>query len=128
MADRFRFFTEDELACKCGCGRGEADMDPVFMDRVVRFRGIIGQPLPLISAFRCPVHNVRVSRTGPDGPHTTGQAADIRAFGKFAWKVLDTAVKLEFTGIGIHQRGPHGQRFIHIDDLDGPLRPWIWSY
>lgn len=125
---RYPFFPAHELACKCGCGRGEADMDPVYMDRLIQLRRIINQPLPLSSAFRCPAHNVRVSSTGPDGPHTTGRAVDIQASGKLARQVLDMAVVLKFTGIGINQKGPHDQRFIHIDDLDGPMRPWTWSY
>jgi len=124
----YDFFPAHELACKCGCGRGEADMDAVFMDWLIALRRAYNQPMPLSSAFRCPAHNVRVSGTGPDGPHTTGRAVDVRVSGKRAYELLSLALVMGFRGIGLNQRGDHARRFIHLDDLDLFNRPWVWTY
>lgn len=118
-----------ELACKCGCGR--ADMDPWFMHRLVDLRAEFGRPMVLSSAYRCPEHNTSVSKTGRTGPHTTGRAVDVRAFGQDALFLIDAAVRYGFTGIGVKQHGPHRERFVHLDDLSeapGQPRPHIWSY
>jgi zinc D-Ala-D-Ala carboxypeptidase len=126
--DRYSFFSERELACKCGCGCGQDDMDEAYMAQLVFFRKAYGKPMILSSAFRCPRHNARVSSTGADGPHTTGRAVDILISGSAAHALVKLAFSLDFTGIGVRQNGPHAARFIHLDTLDGPVRPWIWTY
>ena len=125
------------------------------LNRLNMLRRIRDKPTGLSSAYRCSVHNTNVSSTGPNGPHTTGQAVDIRCSGAQAREVIFAAVlvsaveagvltevqaaralpamlKTGFTGIGLSQKGPHGDRFIHLDDLAdantlGP-RPWTWTY
>ena len=96
------------------------------MDKIQKLRELVGLPLPVTSAARCPKHNSRVSKTGLQGPHTTGRAIDLQVDRENAYKVLKTALEMGcFTGIGIQQKGTG--RFIHLDDLkDG--RPTIWSY
>jgi uncharacterized protein YcbK (DUF882 family) len=123
-------FSAHELACKCGCGGGSDDMHPVTMGRLGALRDSVGA-LPLSSAYRCPAHNTKVSRSGPNGPHTTGQAVDILCKGSKAREVVARAVTHGFTGIGVNQKGD--RRFIHLDDDDlddgpGRPRPWMWSY
>jgi len=121
----WEFFTENELRCKCGCGK--ADMHPEFMHRLVGLRRELGFPFVLSSAFRCPKHNAEVSNTGEEGPHTTGRAVDIQVRGADAVKLVSFAPLYGFKGIGVSQKG--GARFIHIDDLGSPFpRPNIWSY
>ncbi|MCP4545927.1 MAG: DUF882 domain-containing protein [bacterium] len=124
-------FSDAELTCHCGCGR--MLMDEEFMEEVVRIRRALDIPLPVTSAFRCPVHNYRVSPgTKQDGPHTTGKAIDIRIHGKEALALVRlAALSPVIRGIGINQRGPVAQRFIHIDSLtseERSQRPNIWSY
>ena len=125
------------------------------LNRLNMLRRIRDKPTPLSSAYRCSVHNTNVSSTGPNGPHTTGRAADIQCSGATAREVLFAAVlvsaveagalteaqakqalpamlKAGFQGIGLAQKGAHGSRFIHLDDLAandtaGP-RPWTWTY
>jgi len=120
-------FSAKELRCKCGgCDGGE--MDAGFMERLVFIREQTGIPMILSSAYRCPEYNNQVSHTGRDGPHTTGRAVDVRISGRDAHKILRMAMAVGMTGIGIAQKGEHKYRFLHIDDLEGDTRPWIWSY
>ena len=144
-------FATHEQWCK-HCQQGE--LKPETLRRMNLLREIRNRPTGLSSAYRCPVHNAAVSRTGSNGPHTTGQAGDVRCAGAQAREVLFAAVLVSavdaglltaqqaqqwlplmlatgFTGIGVHQRGDGG-RFVHLDDLDdndtsGP-RPWVWTY
>lgn len=97
-----------------------------FMDKVEELRLSVGFALPVTSAARCPKHNANVSGTGLTGPHTTGRAIDFGVSGSKAYAVLNAALRMGFTGIGVNQKG--NGRFIHIDDLTGPTRPATWSY
>lgn len=123
----WQYFTRAEFACKCGCGRNEIDDD--FITELDELRALVGEPLIVESGYRCPVHNARVSSTGDDGPHTTGEAADLRCARLLAYRVLDAALSMGFTGIGINQKGDG--RFIHLDTLEagpGRPRPTVWTY
>lgn len=102
-----------------------------FMERVERVRIIVGFPLPVSSAARCPAYNAKVSATGEKGPHTTGRAIDFKVHGALAFKVVEAMLAEGFRGIGVSQKGPISERFIHGDDLPDELgrpRPWVWSY
>jgi len=101
-------------------------MNHNFMVKLVSIRRELGLALPISSSYRCPIHNSSVSKTGESGPHTTGRAVDISCRGTDAYKIIECALRYGMTGIGVKQNGEN--RFIHIDDLDGELRPWIWSY
>lgn len=138
MKDRYApYFLDAELACKCGCGRGADDMRPTFMSRMINLRIVAKFPFIITSAFRCPDYNdaIYVQRgslpgTHRDGPHTKS-AIDILVYGLRAYRLVALALDWNFTGIGINQKGPYAQRYVHIDDLahgeSGP-RPWIWTY
>jgi uncharacterized protein YcbK (DUF882 family) len=116
-------FSDDELACKCGCGMlPQAD----FMAKVEKLRVKAGFPFPVTSGARCPKHNNAVSGTGLIGPHTTGRAIDIAVSRAQAHRLLVLACAAGFTGIGVNQKG--NNRFIHLDDLETSARPAIWSY
>lgn len=121
-------FTPMEMACKCcKC----CPMDPEFMDRLQRLRTQMGRALQINSGYRCPAHNARVSKTGADGPHTTGQAVDIKIYGRDALALMVKAIDLGFTGFGWQQHSSIHTRYVHLDDLPpapGRPRPWIWSY
>ena len=119
----FSYFTEAELACKCGC---DGKMDETFMRKVNHLRSVIGEPFIVNSAYRCPEYNRKVSITGLKGPHTTGRAIDIKANARLKSRILQAAIQLGMTRFGI------GKSFIHIDDLneaaggfDGHV---IWTY
>lgn len=120
-------FSERELECKCGCG---ALPSIRFMSKVELVRVRHGKPMRVSSAKRCPDYNAKVSKTGRDGPHTK-DAIDFTSSGADALDIVRIAIEEGFSGIGVSQKGPHGIRFIHIDDLPDALgqpRPTIWSY
>lgn len=122
----FRYFQLKEFSCK-HCG--ENLIDDAFVTELEDLRHHLGFPLIITSGYRCPDHNARVSSTGRTGPHTTGRAADIAVSNSRAHAVLQAAMMMKFTGIGINQKG--GSRFIHLDNLPdapGQPRPTVWSY
>ena len=120
-------FTFDELKCK-HCGKMHIPQSSI--DRLQRVRDRVGHVLKVSSGYRCPEHNNVVSSTGRTGPHTVA-AFDIAVHGPEAFHVLVAALAEGFVGIGVNQKGPLEQRFIHLDDLpdaDGRPRPGVWSY
>ena len=129
MRKSWPYFGERELRCKChfaDCPKH--GMDEAFMNRLVSLRRVYDRPIILNSAYRCPRYNNVVSDTGVNGPHTTGRAVDIRIYGHYAWELMQIAFDMQFTGVGIHQKGDYPGRFVHLDDLDSELRPRVWSY
>jgi uncharacterized protein YcbK (DUF882 family) len=125
---KWKNFTPDEMRCK---GTGKLLVIPEFMDRLQRLREAMNIPLVVSSGYRAPEHNEKVSSTGPNGPHTTGRAVDLKIYGPPAHKLIFVAINLGFTGIGVKQHGPVESRFIHLDDLPDAARrqrPTIWSY
>jgi uncharacterized protein YcbK (DUF882 family) len=123
---KLRYFKREEFKCKhCGAEK----MDPAFLVLLDELRHRCGFPLPVTSGYRCPAYNDKVSTTGPNGPHTTGKAADIGVSRHRAYDVLRHALAMGFTGIGVKQKGE--ERFVHLDTLTEPQaapRPTVWSY
>ena len=120
-------FSVAEMACPC-CQK--AEMDEEFMRQLQSIRDEMKRPLQISSGFRCEKHNLKVSHTGKDGPHTKAKASDIIISGADAVRLWDVARRHGMSGIGLSQKGPHNRRFIHIDSLsanEGP-RPTVWSY
>jgi len=112
-------------------GTGEHHMDPDFMLIIELIREDYDKPMKVSSAYRTPDYNEKVSSTGLTGPHTTGQAIDIVVSGTDALHLIHVALDSGIVGIGVSQKGPHGKRFIHLDNLPdapGQPRPWLWSY
>lgn len=123
---KWRYFRLDEFACK-HCG--ENLIQRPLVDELDTLRHQAGFPLVISSGYRCPVHNQAVSSTGPNGPHTTGWAVDLRVDRARAHRVLELALLAGFHGIGVQQKGAH--RFIHLDRVPNTPtspRPTVWSY
>ncbi len=121
-------FSPREMFCR---KTGELRISEEFMDKLQAIRNALGFPLAVSSGYRTPEYNAEISSTGLDGPHTTGQAADILIFGPRALQLIAVAPDLGMTGVGVSQRGAHEGRFIHLDDLpNAPSqpRPWLWGY
>jgi uncharacterized protein YcbK (DUF882 family) len=130
----WKFFKFTDFACKhCNENR----MSREFVDSLDELRNRSGFPFIVNSGYRCPIHNQNVSSTGPNGPHTTGMAVDIRCTGPQAFIILEHLFAMNreakakhrkppFTGVGVSQKG--SSRFVHIDCINAPPRPNIWSY
>ena len=119
----YKYFSEAELQCHCGCGSQR--MEDEFMHKIVAIREKIGKQFNISSAFRCPSHNASVSKTGLNGPHTTGRAIDIICNSRLRSEILHEATKLGMSRFGIAKWG------IHIDDLtdaDNFDTDVIWIY
>lgn len=119
---RWRFFTPQELSCRCGrwCG-GEYFHDPPFLDAIDALRLRTGRALRVNSARRCGVHNAEVGGA-PRSMHRVAIAVDIdvaewSAEGRAA--LLRNAVELGFSGVGL------GRSFLHLDRRE---RPATWEY
>lgn len=99
------------------------------MDMLEKLRVVHGSALKITSAYRCPTHNAKESKTGTTGVHTIGKAVDIAIAGQEASNLLRLAIKMDFSGIGIKQHG--SGRYIHLDmatEADGFPRPIVWTY
>ena len=118
-------FSVSEMACRCGCGTSE--MDPEFMRMLQELRDQMQGPLRVSSARRCDHHNDQVStaKNKKNGVHTLGQASDILIFGPRAMVLFEKARQIGFSGIGLSQKGPHKDRFVHLDTKP---RVALWSY
>jgi zinc D-Ala-D-Ala carboxypeptidase len=128
--DMYKYFKLAELKCKCGqCSSTGEEMNHSFMQKIEALRAQLNFPFAITSAYRCPTHNTIVSSSGMNGAHTTGRAIDIAIARQNAYRLVEAALSIGLTGIGVNQKG--ASRFIHLDDLtesDGFPRPTIWSY
>ncbi len=112
-------FSPSELACK-HCGRVKISTDALI--RLQNLRDVLGKPLRITSAYRCPVHNANVGGA-PLSQHKLGKAFDIttRGYSEADRKLLkDTAADIGFTGFGGYNS------FLHVDI--GRRRHWGQSW
>ena len=126
MAESAKYFSKGELSCS-HCG--DCKMEPAFLEELDKLREAFGKPMTLSSAYRCLEHPVEINKA-KGGSHTKGRAVDVLVNTEDAFKLLRIATTMNFTGVGFSQKGDHGARFIHLDNLTGPefTRPTIWSY
>lgn len=117
-------FTPAEVECRCGCA---GLPEEYLLAKLETIRALVKRPLIISSAYRCAQHNAAISTTGASGPHTTGLAVDILASGALAADVVYSALLLGAMGIGVHQKGPIAQRFVHVDWCERAARV-LWSY
>ena len=129
----YKFFVHGELASP---DTGAHDMDDEFMGMLHALRSKLDVPFKVTSAYRTHEYNQEVSGT-EHSPHLEGKAIDIRVSGYQAHALIKEALAMGFMGIGVHQRGPHPKRFVHLDmatnKVDSNLRlvrrrPWVWTY
>jgi zinc D-Ala-D-Ala carboxypeptidase len=115
-------FSAKEFDCS-HCGKNE--MKPEFMGKLQAFRMQYGKPMRITSGYRCPEHPLEAKKSKP-GAHASGLACDVGVDGQEAYDILKLAFQLGFKGIGVNQKGTG--RFIHLDMLEEPPRPNVWSY
>lgn len=114
-------FTEAEFRCK---HTGRCEMHPDFMRKLQHLRGVYGKPMTITSGYRAPTHPIEAAKSAP-GEHSTGRAADVAVSGVEALRVIQLALGLGFTRIGVQQKG--SGRFIHLGDSPA-FAPGLWSY
>ena len=122
-----KYFKATEFMCS---HTGTEKMDQNFIDKLNALREAYGKPMTVSSGFRDSTHPVEAMKKDPKGgAHVSGKAADILIEREEAFKMVSLAFMLNFTGIGINQKG--GARFIHLDTIESSParpRPTIWSY
>jgi len=112
-------FRSEEFQCRCGCRA--AQMQYKFISRLQRLRQAHGRPLIITSGFRCLPYNKAIHGAA-DSRHGYGDAADILVENAIdRYDILQHALMLGFTGIGI------GANYVHLDirETDAPL---MWVY
>jgi zinc D-Ala-D-Ala carboxypeptidase len=116
-------FKPSEFACQhCGA----EGIQERLLDKLQAMRTKYGKPMRITSGYRCPSHPVEARKSTP-GAHALGLAADVGVEGAEAYRILQIALELGFTGIGVQQKG--SGRFIHLDVREGELPgPVVWSY
>ena len=125
-----KYFTKDEIACRCGCGI--AHTTPEVEAAADATREDYGEPIVVNSWCRCPHHNEEVggSRTSShiSTPTKPGVAIDFRIPGSTPAEQAENRPRLEasmrragFNRIGIAKTFIHG-------DLDHTKPPATWYY
>ena len=90
-----------------------------FILKLDQLRKECGFPFIITSGYRSPDHPVEAKKSSP-GTHAMGIAADIAIRGGWQrFKVVDEALALGFTGIGV------GEDFVHVDTRQYPM---MWVY
>ena len=112
-------FTEDEFACKCGCGF--CDVDPRLIAALEHLRKIINAPIHVNSGCRCEKHNASLKGSSPNSQHKLGKAADIVVKGlspSVVAGIAEAVPEFDSGGIGIYGT------FTHVDVRNGRAR-WL---
>ena len=102
-------FSRKEFECKCGCGL--CNPSPRLVQALQKLRDLIGRPITITSAHRCPKHNAKVGGV-PNSQHVQGIAVDIQVKGmtpKEIAKCAETIKDFYAGGIGIYKT------FVHLD-------------
>ena len=108
MSQYFNTTTDPKLKCSC-CDADEINIG--FLLTLDAIREDVDEPLVITSGYRCPDYNERISKTGRDGPHTTGFAADISCSDSIKrMKIVKSAVN-NGCRVGI------AKSFVHVDVL-----------
>jgi len=110
---RWQNFSPKELSCP-HCG--EFYFFPAAFDAIQRLRDIVGAPVNLNSAHRCPIHNAHVGGA-PLSEHKTRIAFDINLSGRDRLDILNKAAESGFGTFGFYRT------FLHADMRPG--RRWF---
>jgi uncharacterized protein YcbK (DUF882 family) len=114
MGDLSPHFSRSEFACK-HC-RVQVPIDPALVHVLEHIRGITGEPLQIVSGYRCLVRNREVGGA-VTSQHLLGTAADI-ARGR---ATLDQAVAAGARGVGVKAGWA-----IHVDVRAGNRADWVY--
>lgn len=105
-------FSKSEMSCH-HCGQLPAGgISGVLLDGLERLRTIVGKPIYVTNAYRCPEHNAAVGGVS-NSQHVHGTAADIYVDGMGVWELANICKQI-FDGVGEY----YGQEFVHVDMRD----------
>lgn len=119
-------FSVEEMKCShCGA----CEMREEFMSMLQLLRNHYGKPMFISSGYRCPSHPIEAMKDKP-GEHSEGLAADIICYTENAISLLQHALNLGVTRIGIQQKGRASSRYIHLGlgDKFSHYPSSIWTY
>ena len=125
-------FSAAELMChgasqgSCNCGPETANnVSPLLLEKLEALRAMIGGPIEISCAYRCPAHNAEVGGV-PNSQHVDGTAADVQTPN---YDHCNTPEQLKwfceqigFDGIGLYDWG------CHVDVRDNGESPntYMW--
>ncbi len=120
---KIKNFSQDEMACKCGCN--VSAMSEEFMVKLQELRDRCGFALPVNSGYRCASHNEAINGH-PNSAHQSGEGADLSCERDKARIVIQYALEMGFS-VGIAQKGE--SRYVHVDTkIRHSGKPNLWSY
>ena len=115
-----RYFTVEEMRCKCGCGY--CDPAPLLLSMLDTARQLYGKPIYLTSACRCKLHNA-LSGGSATSSHMDGMAVDIRCSNDAdRFLLLEALWTAGFQRIGVRKD------FIHVDIDHRKNAERLWLY
>lgn len=109
-------FNLKEFECPC-CHTVRLSSE--LLQRLTRFRCILGKPVTINSGYRCPSYNAKINGDR-NSYHMKGMAADIFVEGFYLEELLEVAKEVGFHGIGIYSQ----KNFLHLDVRPGELKIW----
>ena len=118
-------FSEAELCCHgTNCCANRNGVKQALLDGLEALRAIVGVPITVDDAYRCPIHNAAVGGV-PNSEHEQGIAADIKIAGMTPAEMYRAALQVPaFSdgGIGVSESE---SGYVHID-----CRPHVarWCY
>lgn len=115
-------FSRAELQCHCGCETPDhiATNLQNLAVHLETFRALVGGPVHVNDAYRCPTENHRVGGV-PDSQHLQGKAADLDVGAHTVDQFAVIASKVPAFDKGGIGRYP-SQHFLHVDYRNGPSR------
>jgi len=111
-------FKREEFDCQV---TGTNNMEMAFLEKLDELRAYCGFPCVITSGYRHPtMHPIEKKKEVP-GTHAQGIAADIKITNAAdRLKLVNSALKLGFTGIGV------ASDFVHVDTRG--TTPVMWTY
>jgi zinc D-Ala-D-Ala carboxypeptidase len=102
-----KYFTRNELKCKCGCDQLVIDFN--FISIIEQLREFIDYPFIVNSFYRCEEHNKKIGGSR-NSFHLKGQAIDLKINGENALRLIEVARCFGITGVGVYKT------FVHLDN------------
>lgn len=114
VAHNFRLYEFE-----CHDGSNSVKVHPELIEKLQKFRELVGKPLKINSAYRTKEYNAKIGGS-PRSQHVEGTAADIKLpSGLTVDKFAELAEQVGFRGIGRYHWG------IHVDVRETPAK---WDY